>query len=77
LSECYFVFIASDGYKVVYSWNEIFNTKNGQGIYVIVERDGKKIDQIEDRISVFSKADLMTGRRYVKGLSRIIVKRAE
>ncbi|MEI7587703.1 hypothetical protein [Runella sp.] len=77
LSELYFVFIASDGYKVVYSWNEIFNNPIGGAIYLIVERDGLGLDKIEDRISVFSKTDDKTGRRYVKGLSKVVVKRAE
>ena len=29
LNEFYFVFIASDGYRVVFSWNEIYNTETG------------------------------------------------
>jgi len=30
LSEYYFVMSASDGYRVVFSWNELFNTPIGQ-----------------------------------------------
>lgn len=77
LSEFYFVFIAADGYKVVFSWNEIFNNKSGEEIYLIAGKDGKAIAALEDKISVFSHTDVMTGRRYVKGLKRIVVKRAE
>lgn len=77
LSEFYFVFIASDGYKVVFSWNEIFNNKLGQEIYIIIERDGAKIENLDGRIAIFSRTDLMSGRRYVKGLKKIVVKRAE
>lgn len=77
LSEFYFVFIASDGYKVVFSWNEIFNNKLGQEIYIIIEKDGKRIESLDDRISIISRSDLMSGRRYVKGLKKIVVKRAE
>lgn len=77
LSEFYFVFTASDGYKVVYSWNEIFNNPIGEAIYLIVEHDGLGLDKQDDRISVFSRTDDKTGRRYVKGLSKVLVKRAE
>jgi hypothetical protein len=70
LSEFYFVFTACDGYKVVYSWNEIFNSSTGSQIYLIKEKDGESISSI-------TATDGMTGRRYVQGLSFITVKRAE
>ncbi|MBS1772113.1 MAG: molybdopterin-binding protein [Bacteroidetes bacterium] len=77
LSEYYFVFIASDGYKNVYSWNEIFNTSIGDGIYIITEKDGKQLPDIEQHIIVVSLKDINTGRRYLKGLSKIEVHRAK
>lgn len=77
LSEFYFVFVATDGYKVVFSWNEIFNNPLGQEVYIVCSRDGRKIENLNSRIAIFSKTDMMTGRRYVKGLQKIIVKRAE
>lgn len=75
LNEFYFVFIASDNYKVVFSWNEIFNTETGKNLYVITEQDGKRINKMDERILVVSTTDFITGRRYIKGLERIIVKR--
>src|SRR5215210_6567997 len=33
LSEYFLTLIASDGYKVVYSWNELFNTSVGDNTY--------------------------------------------
>ena len=77
LSEFYFVFIATDDYKVVFSWNEIFNNGLGDNIFLILEKNGKKIEELDDRIAVLSPSDLMTGRRYVKGLKKIVVKRVE
>lgn len=70
LSELYFVFTACDGYKVVYSWNEIFNSSTGNSIYLIQEKEGTTF-------SAITISDMMTGRRYVQGLSTITVKRAE
>ena len=73
LSEFYFIFIATDGYKVVFSWNELFNTEVGNTVFLITEKDGKKINEMEERILVISTSDLKVGRRYIKGLSKIIV----
>lgn len=77
LSEYYFVFVASDNYKVVYSWNEIFNTATGDNTYLVVEKDGKKLHEMEDRLLIITKTDFKTGRRFIKGLSKIIVQRVQ
>jgi hypothetical protein len=77
LSEFYFVLTASDLYSVVYSWNELFNSPTGNKVFLIVERDGLKIEDTQDHISAISPTDYMTGRRYVKGLNKIMVKRIE
>src|SRR5882672_1763911 len=77
LSEYYFVFAASDGYKVVYSWNELFNTSVGDSVYLITEKNGKSITEMDDSILVVSTKDFKTGRRNVKGLSSIEVMRVK
>lgn len=74
-SEFYFTCIAVDGYKVVFSWNEIFNTEIGSQILIVTEADGKKENAMPDRILLLSAKDIATGRRYVKGLAKIIVDR--
>lgn len=76
LSEFYFTFIASDGYTVVYSWNELFNSPNGENCYLIVEKDGKKLSEMPERMLVISPTDFRTGRRHIKGLNKIVVSRA-
>jgi DMSO/TMAO reductase YedYZ molybdopterin-dependent catalytic subunit len=77
LSEYYFVFTASDGYKVVYSWNELFNTIVGESVYLVTEKNGKTITEMDDSILVVSTKDFKTGRRNVKGLSSIEVMRVK
>ena len=77
LNEFYFVFTATDGYKVVISWNEIYNTENGNHFYIVTEMEGKKMKDIEQRILFIATADLKSGRRYIKALQKIEVKRAE
>ena len=71
LSEFYFKCIASDGYTVVYSWNELYNTETGNNSFLIAEKDGKKINEIDGSILMLCNTDFKTGRRYVKRLSKI------
>lgn len=74
LSTYYLVFEASDGYKVVYSWNEIFNTPAGKQIFILTEKDGENMDTMKDKIVVITPGDIQTGRRYVKGLAKVTFK---
>ncbi len=76
LSEYYFVCKANDGYKVVFSWNELFNTTVGDATYVITEKEGKGLDKMNDSILLLSPNDFKTGRRHLKALATIEVKRA-
>lgn len=77
LSEFYFVCIASDNYKVVFSWNELFNTEVGKRVIIITGENGKNGMELDDRIALLSPADDATGRRFVKGLKKIIVERVK
>lgn len=77
LGEFYFVFTASDGYRNVYSWNEIYNTAIGDQLYIITERDGQKMADMESTIQVISLADINSGRRYLKGLAGIEVRKVK
>jgi hypothetical protein len=64
---------ASDGYKVVFSWSEIFNSPLGDGIIVFFERDGAPLAGSEGRIAMISTRDTRTGPRHVKWLQTITV----
>ena len=77
LSEYYFVCTASDNYKVVFSWNEIFNNDTGKSVYIITSVEGKTASALDSRIALVSPKDQMTGRRYVKGLQKIVVERVK
>lgn len=75
LSEYYLIFRASDGYAVVCSWNEIFNTEIGKSLYIVTAADGKSLTESSDRILMVSTKDFNTGRRHIKNLYSIEVKR--
>ncbi len=77
LSEYYFTCKANDGYTVVYSWNELFNTSVGDSVYIITEKEGKQATTMNDSILMLSPKDFATGRRHVKALQSIEVKRAK
>ena len=54
LNEYYFVLVAADGYKAVFSWNEIFNTEIGNNLYLVTEMNGKKSREIPEHILFIS-----------------------
>jgi len=71
----YVVATASDGYKAVFSWGELFNSRIGRGAMVVFERKGKPLDDSEGRIALVSTEDDRIGPRHVKWLKRIEVRR--
>lgn len=75
LSEFYFTCIAHDGYKVVFSWNELFNTAVGKKVLVVTSIDGKAVQDTNDGMIILSAADEATGRRLVYDLEKTIVNR--
>lgn len=66
---------ASDGYKVVFSWSEIFNSPVGDGVIVFFEKDGQPLADDEGRIAMISSRDLRSGPRHVKWLQSLEVRK--
>jgi hypothetical protein len=64
---------ANDGYKAVFSWNELFNLYSGQGVIIIYQRDGLPLDDKTGKIALISSQDKATGPRFVKWLKEISV----
>jgi len=77
LNQYYFLFVASDDYKIVFSFNEIYNTEIGNNLYIVIEMDGKKIQEMDNRILLLSTKDIKGGARNIKSLSKIVVCSAE
>lgn len=73
LSEFYIVCVADDGYKVVFSWNEIFNSPTGDKALILTEINGNATISQKEGIILVTPADKATGRRYVKNLSKITI----
>ncbi len=68
-----FTCVGSDGYKVVYSWNELFNTEVGDNVYILLEKNGVKADKMPESLQMASMLDFKTGRRFLHNLDKIIV----
>jgi len=77
LSQFYFVCLGADGYKVVYSWNELYNTEVGNHVFILTEKNGIKADKMPESLQMSSATDFKTGRRYLHNLDKIIVKQAD
>jgi hypothetical protein len=77
LSEFYFVLTACDGYKVIYSWNELFNTQTGNFTYLVTSKNNIDMGAMNESILVLTTSDFTTGRRYLKGLSSITINRVQ
>jgi len=77
LSEIYITCVASDNYKVVFSWNELFNTPVGKQVLIISSMDDQPAAQSKERITMLSAGDEATGRRFVKGVSKIVVEQVK
>lgn len=74
-SELYLTCIASDGYKVVLSWNELFNNESGNHLFIVTEKAGKRMQEMDENILLIAPKDFTTGRRYINGLQKIVVGR--
>lgn len=62
---------ANDGYTTLFSWQELFNTSVGEGVIVILEKDGKRLYEEGGGVDLFSARDFLSGPRYVKRLSNV------
>lgn len=65
---------ARDGYAVVFSWSELFNSPAGEDVLVLFERDDKALPDAEGPLALIAGRDLNTGPRHVKWLEKIEVK---
>ncbi|VVD63002.1 molybdopterin-dependent oxidoreductase [Pandoraea terrigena] len=63
----------ADGYTVMFSWHELYNTPVGIGALVIYERDGRPLGDDEGGIGLISTGDLRVALRRVRALKRLSV----
>jgi DMSO/TMAO reductase YedYZ molybdopterin-dependent catalytic subunit len=69
------VVTASDGYVVVFSWAELFLSPIGDGVLVVLERDGAPLPASEGPLALVSLRDTQPGPRHVKWLQKVELRR--
>lgn len=62
---------ASDGYRAVFSWAELYLSPIGDGALVVYERDGKPLPADEGPLALVSLKDTRPGPRHVKWLQSV------
>ncbi|WP_353193836.1 molybdopterin-dependent oxidoreductase [Pandoraea pnomenusa] len=67
----------ADGYTVMFSWHELYNTPVGVGALVVYERDGQPLGADEGGIGLISTCDLRVALRQVRALTRLTVHLAD
>ena len=65
---------ADDGYATIFSWQEIFNSPNGDGVIVLLEKNGRSLLNEENCVDIISIHDHLTGPRYVHQLSTLSIR---
>jgi len=76
-NKIYIQVIASDAYEVIFSYNELFNTKNGENVIVFYKKNGKLLEPSEGKIALISTDDIKTGPRHIRWLEKIVVKKID
>jgi hypothetical protein len=66
--------VATDGYRAVFSWGELFNSQVGEQAVIIAAQDGKPLDLAVGPLALRSLADLRPGPRHVRNLCALIVR---
>ena len=67
--------IATDGYRAVFSWGELFNSSAGQHVLIITSQDGRALDNAAGPLALRALDDLRPGPRHVRNLCAVVVRR--
>jgi hypothetical protein len=66
--------IATDGWRAVFSWGELFNHPLGDQIVVILRQDGRPLDLQAGPLALRSLSDARPGPRHVRNLCAVRVR---
>lgn len=66
----------ADGYRVIFSWYELFNTAVGEQVLLVIERNGQVLGSAgHGEVALISAADTFRGPRNLHRLARIEILR--
>jgi len=75
LNQYYLVAKGSDGFAALFSWNELFNNEGAASFYLVTEADGESLQHRQERMLLIAAKDVRKGRRFIKALVSIEIKR--
>lgn len=64
---------SAEGYRALFSWNELFNSPVGAGVMVAFAPPGTRADAHRGDFALISRHDVHTGPRYVRQLAFVEV----
>ena len=67
--------VATDGYRSIFSWGELFNSSVGKQALVIIAQDGRPLDAAAGPLALRALADIRPGPRHVRNLCALVVRR--
>ncbi len=70
----YVVVSSRDGYATVFSWQEIFNTANGEGVLILTDSNYESMKMEEGRVDLISLGDYLSGPRRVRDLAQVDIR---
>ena len=65
--------VASDGYRAVFSWGELYNSSIGEQVLIITAQDGRPLSVAAGPLALRSLADTRPGPRHIRNLCALIV----
>lgn len=68
------VLTARDGYRVSFSWGELYNSALGEGVILVRSQDGRDVLAADGLPALRSLQDTRSGPRHVRWLDRIEVR---
>ena len=74
--QCGWVFeaVATDGYRAIFSWGELFNTDAAEQVLVITGQDGQPLTAAAGPLALRALADRRPGPRHVRNLCAIVAR---
>ncbi|WP_051309586.1 hypothetical protein [Desulfogranum japonicum] len=70
----YVVVSSRDGYATVFSWQEIFNTANGEGVLILTDSNYESMKMEEGRVDLISLGDYLSGPRRVRDVAQVDIR---
>ena len=66
--------VATDGYRAIFSWGELFNTDAAEQVLVITAQDGQPLTAAEGPLALRALGDRRPGPRHVRNLCAIVAR---